>query len=60
MTDWCEGCITYLKLTCSSQNKEGACPCTECVVKVMCDTNCEIWTEWTSFGVSREIFEIDI
>ncbi len=43
----CEGCNN----TCDVQiipntNNNGSCPCTICVVKMVCETTCDEWLEW--------------
>lgn len=48
----CKGCLTYSTSDakhCSSDNSNGKCPCTTCVIKVMCNDACE------TFNVFREI-----
>ncbi len=47
----CGGCThygIYVHLaSCVDFNKDGSCPCTECVVKVTCVHNvCDNWKEW--------------
>ena len=43
--DYCLGC--HVKPLCGLENK-GDCPCTECIVKAMCDEDngCEPWNVW--------------
>ena len=43
MCEHCRGCIIKIDGTScpyESHNKEGKCPCTECLVKVTCDKIC--------------------
>ena len=53
MSDYCNGCLTksgpapeldcvYIRF-----NENGVCPCTHCVIKVMCDIQCEDYDTWT-------------
>jgi len=57
MTDgsvsYCEGCSSYWNGsdTCnlSYNNKgEGTCPCTECIIKIMCSDPCEVYIEYNT------------
>ena len=44
MADYCEGCYTYTReVGCNNETeqKDGDCPCSICIVKVMCRTGCE-------------------
>jgi len=40
----CEGC--YGKCSIPYANKNGKCPCSNCIIKVMCDITCDIWLRW--------------
>ncbi len=47
MTDYCQGCKVYTSgvnwvAVCSFvyRNSDGECPCSECIVKVMCNRIC--------------------
>ncbi len=47
----CEGCSAYLKdfdsNHCAQYNTDGSCPCTECIIKIMCTSAlCEKYLEW--------------
>ena len=56
MTDYCMGCktlhyinkfneVTHCRF--QTSNVEGKCPCSECIVKMMCDTDCPTFREYT-------------
>jgi hypothetical protein len=45
---YCEGCLSYtgcylIAYSClfDFYNNEGQCPCSNCIVKCMCEVNCE-------------------
>ncbi len=40
----CNGC--HLECQTPAGNKDGSCPCTNCLVKMMCDDPCESWEKW--------------
>ncbi len=48
----CEGCNTregpgdYFDCSYIANNKDGSCPCTECIVKAMCDIPCDDYEKW--------------
>jgi hypothetical protein len=44
--DYCEGCV--IKPRCNyKEDNNGDCPCTNCLVKVMCkDDGCNKWIKW--------------
>ena len=42
--DYCLGC--HVKPLCGLENK-GDCPCTECIVKAMCDIDCEDFGDYS-------------
>lgn len=48
----CYGCIGYEAseyiLLCISHNKNGKCPCTNCIVKPICNERCENNFQWLS------------
>jgi len=50
--DCCKGCATYIgageyhDCAYAEYNKKGACPCSKCVVKVMCVEPCDEYDEW--------------
>ncbi len=51
---YCEGCTYYIKygsdmVNCIPYNKDGSCPCANCIVKMICTYNvCDAWTKWDS------------
>ncbi len=58
MNESCKGCATYKygavdyeggEKTCHyhGYNDKGQCPCTECIVKVMCNVNCHAFAKFT-------------
>ena len=49
--DTCEGCVALLNgAGCGEEknNKDNSCPCTYCIVKVMCQSICLYWVEWAN------------
>ncbi len=48
----CDGCFTLINLngylSCSYffNNKDGSCPCTNCLVKVICEEACSNYKKW--------------
>jgi len=57
----CKGCATFnliddpnLQVDCPDSNYEGNCPCTECVVKVMCLLECDDYKIWTTNNVGSK------
>ena len=42
----CKGCAAYdhREIFCSFDNNEEKCPCTTCLVKVMCESFCDLYT----------------
>ncbi len=42
----CRGCKDYTREECDLPNEKGDCPCTECLVKMMCDYGCDEFLEW--------------
>ena len=44
----CEGCW-YFKSQCTFvvENHDRSCPCSFCVVKVICRNTCDEWFEWS-------------
>ena len=47
--DYCKGCPTYnYKSACSQSeyNKNGECPCCECLIKPMCEITCQKFENW--------------
>ena len=52
MTDYCRGCYSifwieycpYIK-----HNSDGKCPCSKCVVKVMCDQPCDKYENFKDY-----------
>lgn len=60
--DYCDGCFSYVYsvsrgkiLYCSFKeyNEEGQCPCTTCVVKVMCEHACNDYHVFRNNAVRR-------
>jgi hypothetical protein len=62
MNKSCRGCVTYkyndvnIDYTFSEEtcryhdyNDKSQCPCTECVVKMMCDVDCPVFTKFTDY-----------
>ena len=51
----CKGCLTYKSedlndVFCSriSDNEDGNCPCSKCIIKSMCDEVCPQFNRWVS------------
>jgi hypothetical protein len=49
--DNCDGCRLhgidyYDQITCLPHNKDGSCPCSFCLVKIMCDDFCDKADDW--------------
>ncbi len=45
----CEGCLTYSTSDaehCKDDNSNGECPCTACVIKVMCNDSCKTFNDF--------------
>jgi hypothetical protein len=46
----CDGCGMNNRYTeeavCLPHNKKGSCPCTNCIVKIMCKSFCEMAADW--------------
>lgn len=55
-TNECEGCYSYSMNqhydndVCSFEqfNENGECPCTECLIKMMCSNGCEEYLGWSN------------
>ncbi len=40
---------------CDQYNRDGSCPCTVCIVKVMCYTECDLWYKWSEeYEIKKE------
>lgn len=60
----CIGCSAYIRSVsvlgetnyCSfrSDNSNGTCPCTECIVKVMCNDTCQNFYIWKDYITAKE------
>ena len=54
MMNYCEGCETYLNKKgysdCSfhKDNQDGSCPCSQCIVKMMCQIPCDPYEDWVA------------
>jgi hypothetical protein len=49
MKDYCKGCAAYDKYGICEMNKfndNGECPCSECIIKMMCNEACHGWSVW--------------
>ena len=49
---YCEGCTVYINestmiQSCMPYNKTGQCPCSTCIIKIMCKVPCELLEDWT-------------
>jgi len=53
----CKGCASIREGACrcgyEEDNEDGDCPCTECIVKPMCDAPCPPWDAWVRKLVTR-------
>ena len=62
-TNYCEGCISYSFIgndrihpqlcNYSYFNQDGKCPCTSCIVKVMCTDVCDKYKDFTDIADSK-------
>jgi hypothetical protein len=53
--DYCEGCA--INEICNEENY-GDCPCTNCLVKMMCDDEgCDMWIKWDKEVAKRRNYE---
>jgi len=56
---FCEGCIYSGVCVARLNNGEGKCPCTQCLVKVMCKGNCvhfrEFYSKVSSSSLLKEL-----
>lgn len=50
----CHGCVIYNN-ECDTQknNFDGSCPCSQCIIKTMCENSCE------RYDIYRKIKELD-
>lgn len=49
ITDNCEGCYTHItngNLTCRYVVNDGTCPCSICIIKVMCHDGCKDFDDY--------------
>ena len=53
MNNLCYGCLTYKNeegdycdYTIHNSEEEGICPCTKCLIKGVCDTQCDDYFNW--------------
>lgn len=46
MRNKCDGCSYKTIAIRCYKIQDGSCPCTNCLVKMMCDYGCESWDEW--------------
>lgn len=60
MPEYCKGCITYIvnnrdaltnnddPIICSytNHNKDGKCPCSSCIIKMMCEITCDEYEDF--------------
>jgi hypothetical protein len=48
MKQYCDGCLTFGGFGCkhSKFNKTGQCPCTNCILKMVCDSPCIKFDLW--------------
>ena len=57
----CEGCTQYILYPdskCISHNTEVNCPCTECIIKMICRSDyCEAWKIWKDIISGRSTNE---
>lgn len=59
MTEYCEGCHTliYDDKWCDYRdaNVNGICPCTQCIVKAMCELDCEDFSNYTDTSRCKDL-----
>jgi len=45
--DYCDGCLDYQNnCPVKRNNRIGNCPCTECIVKMICDNPCDLFKDY--------------
>ena len=53
----CEGCTQYIlfpNAICISNNTDVSCPCTDCIIKMICrEDYCEAWKIWIDYMNGR-------
>jgi len=57
----CDGCNCYVAsvypfvFACSfsNQNRKGECPCTKCIIKMMCEEPCDGYSEFSKIAIFR-------
>lgn len=51
MSEYCKGCVIFEYCNYSKYNKNGVCPCTNCLIKMVCentgDNLCDDWKKPT-------------
>ncbi len=51
----CEGCTQYIlypDVDCIKDNTKANCPCTDCIIKMICrEDYCELWKIWKETSV---------
>ena len=52
--NYCKGCITYTRehgchFSAHNDEAEGQCPCSQCIVKVMCENMCVDFMSYKKF-----------
>jgi len=48
----CDGCVGCVFV--DFVNNDGACPCTLCIIKAMCDDPCEKYHSWSDWVVEED------
>ena len=52
----CYGCLTLSKYKCDyhNYNINGKCPCTTCIIKMMCCEDCDKFSDWVNSDSLKE------
>jgi len=57
MHNHCDGCNAQEGNSCPRENTDGTCPCTLCILKMMCDNICEELEKWAYFQFGEDFKE---
>lgn len=55
MSNYCKGCMTlnYDNASCNRDSRAGRCPCTGCIIKVMCTNECREYLCFIGYDESK-------
>ena len=62
INEYCKGCCVYMPdgdphdigCTLFDSNNKGQCPCSKCIVKVMCEEPCEDYEQFRKSFIGKE------